>query len=125
MRGSMPAVRVITYNVRYFGHGTRGIASTAGGRDRIPCALAGLDPLADVICLQEVETTSLRSNVAHPSPEGETQLERLMSILHLALHAAGKRHTYEAYCFPAHTYRLSVAPLYTTGLAVIAKRDFR
>ena len=58
----MPDVRVITYNVRYFGHGTRGIASTAKSMERIAGALAGLDPLADVICLQEVETTSLRSN---------------------------------------------------------------
>jgi endonuclease/exonuclease/phosphatase family metal-dependent hydrolase len=121
----MPAVRVVTYNVRYFGHSTRGLASTAKAMERIAEALAALSPLADVICLQEVETTSLRSNVAHPAPEGETQLERLMAMLHRALHAAGKRDTYEAYYFPAHTYRLSVAPIYTTGLAVIARRDFR
>ena len=120
----MPAVRVITYNVRYFGHGTRGLASTAKSMERIAGALATLDPLADVICLQEVETTSLRSNLAHPSPDGETQLERLMAMLHRALHVAGKRDTYEAYYFPAHAYKLSAAPLYTTGLAVIAKRDF-
>ena len=118
----MQPVRIVTYNVRYFGHGTRGIASTAKAMGKIAEALAGLDPLADVICLQEVETVSLRSNLAHPAPEGETQLERLMGMLHRALHASGKRDTYEAYYFPAHTYRLSVAPLYTTGLAVIAKR---
>ena len=123
---SMPSsVRVVTYNVRYFGHGTRGIASTAKAMERIAEALATLDPLADVICLQEVETTSLRSNLAHPAPDGETQLERLMGMLHRALHASGKRDTYEAYYFPAHTYRLSVAPIYTTGLAVIARRDFK
>ena len=122
----MPAVRVVTYNVRYFGHGTRGLASTAKAMTRIAEALAALDPLADVICLQEVETTSLRSNLAHPAPEGETQLERLMGLMHRALHAAGKRDTYEAYYFPAHAYKLSPsAPLYTTGLAVIARRDFR
>ncbi len=121
----MRPVRVITYNVRYFGHGTRGLASTSKAMDRIAGALASLDPLADIICLQEVETTSLRSNFAHPSPDGETQLERLMSRLHTALHAAGKRDLYEAYYFPAHTYRLSVTPIYTTGLAVIARRDFK
>ncbi len=115
-------LRVITYNVRYFGHGTRGVASTATAMDRIATAIASLDPLADVICLQEVETMSLRSNLVHPSPEGETQLERLMAMLHRALHAAGKRDFYEAYYFPAHTYKLSVTPLYTTGLAVIAHR---
>jgi endonuclease/exonuclease/phosphatase family metal-dependent hydrolase len=116
-------MRVLTYNVRYFGHGTRGLASTRKAMERIAQALAALSPLADVICLQEVETTSLRSNVAHPTREGETQLDRLMSMLHSALVHAGRRDTYEAYYFPAHTYKVSAAPLYTTGLAVIAKRD--
>ena len=121
----MPSARVLTYNVRYFGHRTRGIASTARAMERIAEALAALDPLADVICLQEVETTSLRSNVAHPTPDGETQLDRLMRMLHAALHAVGKRDEYEAYYFPAHTYRVSVTPIYTTGLAVIARRSFK
>ena len=120
----MHPIRVITYNVRYFGHGTRGLASTSRSMQRIAEALASLEPLADIICLQEVETTSLRSNFAHPSPDGETQLERLMLMLHQALLRAGKRDAYEAYYFPAHTYRLSVTPIYTTGLAVIAHRDF-
>ena len=120
----MQSVRVLTYNVRYFGHGTRGLASTARQMSRIAEALANLEPLADIICLQEVETTSLRSNLAHPTPDGATQLERLMGMLHTALHAADKRDTYEAYYFPAHTYRVSVTPLYTTGLAVIARRSF-
>ncbi|MDB4941781.1 MAG: Endonuclease/exonuclease/phosphatase family [Labilithrix sp.] len=121
----MQTARIVTYNVRYFGHGTRGIASTGKAMERIAQALASLDPLADVICLQEVETTSLRSNVVHRSPDGETQLERLMRMLHAALHAAGKKDEYEAYYFPAHTYRVSVTPLYTTGLAVIARRSFK
>lgn len=120
----MHPVRLVTYNVRYFGHGTRGLASTSTAMERIANALAALDPLADVICLQEVETLSLRSNLVHPTLNGETQLERLMGMLHSALHRAGKRDTYEAYYFPAHTYKVSLTPLYTTGLAVIAKRDF-
>jgi endonuclease/exonuclease/phosphatase family metal-dependent hydrolase len=121
----MHPVRLVTYNVRYFGHGMRGLASTATSMERIAKALAALDPLADVICLQEVETASLRSNLVHPTLNGETQLERVMAMLHSALHRAGKRDTYEAYYFPAHEYKVSVTPLYTTGLAVIAKRDFR
>jgi endonuclease/exonuclease/phosphatase family metal-dependent hydrolase len=120
----MKRVRVITYNVRYFEHGTRGLASTAKAMGRIAVALAHLEPLADIICLQEVETTSLRSNLAHPAPDGETQLERFMGMLHRALLQAGRRDTYEAYYFPAHTYRFSVTPIYTTGLAVIARRAF-
>lgn len=121
----MHPVRLVTYNVRYFGHGTRGLASTANSMERIAHALATLDPLADVICLQEVETASLRSNLVHPALNGETQLERLMAMLHAALHRAGKRDLYEAYYFPAHAYRVSLTPLYTTGLAVIAKREFK
>src|SRR5437762_2970739 len=107
MRALHP-IRIVTYNVRYFGHGTRGLASTATAMDRIAGALADLSPLADVICLQEVETASLRSTVAHPSPDGETQLERLMSKLHHALLRAQKRDIYEAYYFPAHAYKVSV-----------------
>src|SRR6476469_6754632 len=106
----MHPIRLVTYKVRYFGHGTRGLASTATSMTRIAHALAALDPLADVICLQAVETVSLRSNLAHPALNGETQLERLMVMLHQALHQAGKRDTYEAYYFPAHQYRLSLTP---------------
>lgn len=121
----MQPLRLVTYNVRYFGHGTRGLASTAASMQRIANALASLDPLADVICLQEVETASLRSNLAHRALNGETQLERVMGMLHDALVAQGKRDTYEAYYFPAHIYKLTTRPLYTTGLAVIAKRAFK
>lgn len=121
----MHPIRLVTYNVRYFGHGTRGLASTAASMERIANALANLEPLADVICLQEVETASLRSNLAHRS-NGETQLDRLMGMLHTELHRAGRRDSYAAYYFPAHEYKFSTArPIYTTGLAVIAKRDFK
>ena len=120
----MPRVRVMTYNVRYFGHGTRGLASTATAMGRIAQSIATLEPLADIVCLQEVETRSLRATVAHPAPDGETQLERLMAMLHRAMVQAGRREAYEAYYFPAHTYRLSFTPIYTTGLAVLARRDF-
>ena len=118
----MRPVRIVTYNVRYFGHRTRGLASTKKAMEKIATALAELSPLADIICLQEVETLSLRSNVAHPSPDGDTQLVRLMSKLSDAL---GKRDEYTAYYFPAHTYRFTASTqIYTTGLAVIAHRDF-
>ena len=57
-------LRVMTYNVRYFGHATRGIASTGPAFRRIARSLAALDPLPDLVCLQEVETQSLRSTTA-------------------------------------------------------------
>jgi endonuclease/exonuclease/phosphatase family metal-dependent hydrolase len=120
-------LRMMTYNVRYFGHGTRGIASTSAAITRIADSFAGLSPLPDLVCLQEVETHSLRSSSMNPRwhPE-ETQIDRVMTELHAALARAGKRDRYTAYYFPAHTYRLtSQTNIYTTGLAVIVRDTFR
>jgi endonuclease/exonuclease/phosphatase family metal-dependent hydrolase len=116
----------MTYNVRYFGHGTRGIASTSAAITRIAESLASLDPIPDLVCLQEVETESIRSSaIARRWYPGETQLERLMTELHAALAIRKKPDTYTAYYFPAHKYRLTEKTnIYTTGLAVIATRSF-
>lgn len=119
-------LRVMTYNVRYFGHPTRGIASTSSAFNRIARSLATLDATPDLICLQEVETQSIRATsinrLWHPE---ETQLERVMTELHAALALANKRDRYTAYYFPAHTYRLTQRTnIYTTGLAVIARDTF-
>ncbi|AKT43420.1 endonuclease/exonuclease/phosphatase family protein [Chondromyces crocatus] len=122
-RPSTPVLRVMTYNVRYFGHATRGIATTSAAIHRIARSLAHLSPLPDLICLQEVETQSLRSSTMNPQwhPE-ETQLERLMLEFHAALAESGRTERYFAYYFPAHTYRLTMRTnIYTTGLAVIAR----
>jgi endonuclease/exonuclease/phosphatase family metal-dependent hydrolase len=121
------ALRVMTYNVRYFGHATRGIASTDAAISRIAQSIADLEPGADLVCLQEVETQSLRSSTMatrwHPE---ETQLDRLMTELHAALAVAGKRSRYTAYYFPAHSYKLTAKTnIYTTGLAVLARDAFR
>jgi endonuclease/exonuclease/phosphatase family metal-dependent hydrolase len=93
---------------------------------RIADAIAALDPLADIVCLQEVETHSIRSTVAHPGTRnGETQLERLMVMLAHSLVAHGKPDAYEAYYFPAHVYQLGrKTHIYTTGLAILTHRDF-
>ena len=116
----------MTYNVRYFSHGTRGLASTRWAMRGIARAVATLEPLPDIICLQEVETTSVRANLAHPrmTPE-DTQLSRLMTELHVALAAVDKPDAYAGYYFPAHQYRLTQRRnFYTTGLAILAHRDF-
>jgi endonuclease/exonuclease/phosphatase family metal-dependent hydrolase len=122
----MALVRIVSWNVRYFGHATRGLASTGGAMRRISDALASLDPLPDIVCLQEVETVSLRATLAHPIKRpGETQLERLMEVLGLALTSRGLPNCYEAYYFPAHIYRLSpTTHIYTTGLVILAHKDF-
>ncbi len=119
----MQPFRIVSYNVRYFGHATRGLASTKRAMRRIAEAIAGLDPLPAIVCLQEVETRSLRSTVAHPGEE--TQLERFMQMLSGALNEARRPDEYDAYYFPAHTYRLSARThVYTTGLAILAHADF-
>ena len=116
-----PPLRVVTYNVRYFGHALRGVASTAGAEQRIAKALVSLDPLPDLICLQEVETGSLRANLAHKEARqnGTTQLERLMTRIDAAFDDAKRPFPYEAFYFRAHRYRVRGRNLYTTGLAVI------
>jgi endonuclease/exonuclease/phosphatase family metal-dependent hydrolase len=119
----MQPIRILSYNVRYFGHATRGLASTKQAMRRIADAIAALDPLPAIVCLQEVETRSLRSNLAHRGDD--TQLERFMKMLSTALSDARKADGYDAYYFPAHAYRLSAQThVYTTGLAILAHGDF-
>lgn len=118
----MTALRIVSYNVRYFGHATRGLASTRATLHRIARAIAELRPLADIVCLQEVESRSLRSHVAYRG--SETQLERFTDAFASSLAAERVHDAYEAYYFPAHAYRLSAkTQVYTTGLAVLAHRD--
>jgi endonuclease/exonuclease/phosphatase family metal-dependent hydrolase len=116
-------LRIMTYNVRYFGHATRGLASTGNAIKRIAASIARMDPTPDLICLQEVETQSIRSTsmtrLFYPE---ETQLDRLMTELYAALRHQKKPETFTAYYFPAHAYRLTKRTnIYTTGLAVLAK----
>jgi endonuclease/exonuclease/phosphatase family metal-dependent hydrolase len=119
----MQPIRILSYNVRYFGHATRGLASTRRAMRRIAHAIAALEPLPAIVCLQEVETRSLRSTVAHHGEE--TQLERFMQMLSAALAEDHKPDAYDAYYFPAHAYRLSGRThVYTTGLAILAHCDF-
>lgn len=113
-------MRIVSYNVRYFGHGLKGLASTAGSKARIASALAGLEPLADLVALQEVETKSLRSGLAHRGAHpAETQLEAFLRHLSVDFQRRGLVMPYRAWYFPAHVYRLGPLKLYTTGLAML------
>lgn len=116
-------VRLVSYNVRYFGHALRGVASTAGPKRAIAARLAGLDPLPDVICLQEVETASIRANVAFRRRNADhTQLESFMAALEEVFAGPtglGRPLPYEAFYFRAHTYGKGRWPIYTTGLAIL------
>lgn len=113
-------LRIVTYNVRYFGHALRGFASTRASKRGISRALASLSPLPDIVCLQEVETISVRSRLAHrPQRREETQLEAFMRHLEEAFAEQGRHLPYEALHFRAHSYRVGRLPIYTTGLAVL------
>src|SRR5215475_14161863 len=101
------SIRIMSYNVRYFGHALRGLASTRRSKRGIARALAALEPAPDVVCLQEVDTISVRSSVAyrraHPA---ETQLESFMSELERAFAERGEKSPYDAYYFRAHAYKV-------------------
>ncbi len=112
--------RIVSYNVRYFGHALRGVASTRASKRNIALNLARLDPLPAIVCLQEVETRSLRADMGGRLSEGETQLESFMGALERAFAERGQVCPYEAFYFRAHTYRLMKnLNVYTTGLAVL------
>jgi endonuclease/exonuclease/phosphatase family metal-dependent hydrolase len=113
-------LRIVSYNVRYFGHALRGLASTRRPKREIARGLATLDPIADIVCLQEVETISMRSRIAfRRSHEDEHQLESFMAALGEAFAASGKPCPYKAFYFRAHSYGPARMPLYTTGLAML------
>src|SRR3954469_9701648 len=83
--------RLLSYNVRYFGHALRGIASTRGSKRGIARCIAGMDPLPHILFMQEGKTYSLRSALAYRrSHAEETQLESFMSELELAFDERGR-----------------------------------
>jgi endonuclease/exonuclease/phosphatase family metal-dependent hydrolase len=116
-------LRVVSYNVRYFGHALKGLATTRRSMEGIAHGLARLSPVADVACFQEVETRSLRSTLALPK-QSHTQLEAFMAALEAEFARLKRPFPYQAYHFPAHTYRFRRTTLYTTGLAVLINTDY-
>ena len=121
MPGSL--LRLMSYNVRYFGHALRGLASTRGSKRLIAESLAALSPLPSVICLQEVETRSLRSRLAYRGGSaGETQLEAFMGELEIALDEAHRPFRYQAFYFPAHVNLLRSVALSSMGLAMLVDK---
>jgi endonuclease/exonuclease/phosphatase family metal-dependent hydrolase len=120
MNETVPPLRIVSYNVRYFGHALRGLASTLGPKRRVAAALAALEPLPDIICLQEVETSSFRSSIAHRRKHpDETQLEAFMGRVEETFALQARELPYEAFYFRAHNYKLLEFSLYTTGLAIL------
>ncbi|MEI8258385.1 MAG: endonuclease, partial [Deltaproteobacteria bacterium] len=103
----------MSYNVRYFGHALRGLASTSRSKRGIAEQLCALDPPPDLVCLQEVETISMRSSVAHRAAhDEETQLEAFMTCLEAEFAREVKPFPYEALYFPADTIGPRALPVY-------------
>lgn len=113
-------LRLLSYNVRYFGHALRGLASTRTGKRDIATCIARLDEVPHVICLQEVETISLRSRLVYRrAHEAETQLEAFMGELERAFEEEKRPFHYAAWYFRAHVNQLRSLPLSSMGLAVL------
>ncbi len=119
-RSRCPPLRVVSYNVRYFGHRLKGLASTRTSESVIAEAIGALDPPADIVCLQEIETISLRSRVAYRRARPrQTQLESFMAALEHVFERRGASLPYEGFYFRAHVNSVRAIPIYTTGLAIL------
>jgi endonuclease/exonuclease/phosphatase family metal-dependent hydrolase len=113
-------LRILSYNVRYFGHALRGLASTRTGKRDIASCIAGLAEVPHIICLQEVETISLRSRLVYRrAHQAETQLESFMGELERAFEEETRPFNYAAWYFRAHVTQLRNLPLSSMGLAVL------
>ena len=123
----MYPLRVITYNVRYFGHATRGLATQERMIRTVARAVARLNGgCPDIVALQEIDTLSLRADLgrAQARKDSRPQLQRFLDLFHQELEASEQADTYRAFFFPAHAYRLNRSTnLYTTGLAILARED--
>lgn len=114
----MSSLSVMTWNVRYFGHGSGGVRASDRWMRKMAWVLAGRPEIPDVIALQEVEDGSLRGG-------REPQLGRFVTFLHEALHAHRRTERFSALYFPAHRYTFGETSLFTTGLATLVSDAHR
>jgi endonuclease/exonuclease/phosphatase family metal-dependent hydrolase len=88
-------MKIVSYNVRYFSHALRGLASTRRSSRAIAAALDALEPRPQIVCLQEAASA-----------------QRFDAFVR----ALGR--PYRAHHFPVHTSRL-----YRTGLAILVDEE--
>lgn len=116
---AMIDLHLMTWNVRYFAHGLKGLRTTETWMRRLATALVDADHRPDLIALQEVETRSLRGGLA-----SLPQIERFAAQLHEVLEERGVQRSYQARYFPAHRYAMPGMPaVYTTGLAFLVNEE--
>jgi endonuclease/exonuclease/phosphatase family metal-dependent hydrolase len=118
------SLQILSYNVRYFGHALRGLASTRASLQGIARELAALATTPDVVCLQEIETRSVRAQVVlREAGAAGSQLDLFMRELERAFLEAGRALPLEGFYFPAHVNSLGRVKVYTTGLAILVNLD--
>ena len=118
-------LRILSYNVRYFGHALRGLASTRTSAQAIARGLAAVEPQPDIVCLQEIETRSVRSRLAYRDARRRrtSQLDLFMAELERAYEETGRALPYDGFHFPAHVNRVGHVEVYTTGLAILVRPE--
>lgn len=113
-------LRLVSWNVRYFSHATRGITSLDATIQGVAEALTEVAP--DVIALQEVDDWSIRSVAGRVGRRGaRSQLERFLT----ALNGASARRDgprYRAWFYPAHNHARRL-PIISTGLVFLHRDD--
>ncbi len=115
-------LRLVTWNVRYFSHSTRGITSMDHTQRAISAAIASMRPQPDVVALQEIDDASFRSlafRARGRTKRGESvsNFDRFYDSLNRqSLEIGG--HQYQAQFYPAQGHR-GGTPLYSTGLALL------
>ena len=119
---------LVSWNVRYFSHRTRGITSTQFNLHQIAQELAGMETQPHLIALQEIDDFSVRSAVGRIRSrqrlgQSHSQLDRFVEQLNLQSSRKGGR-TYRSVFFPAHGHNKTY-PLISTGLAVLYSSDLQ
>jgi endonuclease/exonuclease/phosphatase family metal-dependent hydrolase len=112
---------LVSWNIRYCSHRTRGITSTDTNLQMVAKALTTMDPLPDIIALQEIDTSGIRTAPARARRrrrgEPESQLDRLLACINAAI--PDPENKYNCLFYPAHGHSGDSPAIYSTGLAIL------
>lgn len=117
----MGLIHLLSWNVRYFSHHTRGITSTEANLTRAAQAVASLTRPVDILALQEIDNESIRSGLGRSvTRDGSTQIDRFLWRLNAFSQQKGGPQ-YEAWYYRAHGHHRRVT-LLSTGLAILVRK---
>jgi endonuclease/exonuclease/phosphatase family metal-dependent hydrolase len=117
---------LVSWNVRYFSHRTKGITSTDKTMRQVANALTQIEPQPDIIALQEIDDRSIRSGggragIRRRHGQPDSQFARFLDCINLFAEARGG-FGYKAVFFPAHGHNKRL-PLLSTGLAILYRNS--